>query len=145
MVGSLFPFWKFTNQFSITGQINQENFVHKALPLALNGTGMFNLFLAPQWCIRKSHLQNTTWTNFSSGMRWKKEHGNEVAEDTEETELSNFRKLSSQMLIMGVKLGEPTGIFPIFVTEKFSQNVSEEMSRTYQFPVFGSCGKSYRF
>ena len=49
------------------------------------------------------------------------------------------------MLIMGVKLGEPTGVFPIFVTEKFSKNVSEEMSRTYQFPVFGSFGKSCGF
>ena len=49
------------------------------------------------------------------------------------------------MLIMGAKLGEPTGIFPIFVTAKFSQKVSQEMSRAYQFPVFGSFGKSCGF
>lgn len=40
---------------------SEKNFVYKLpLPLVLNGTRMFNLFLVPQWFARRSHLQNTT-------------------------------------------------------------------------------------
>lgn len=64
-----------------------------------------------------------------------------------ESELSDVpRSLPSpQILILGAVLADPTGILPILVTESISQNVSQEMYKRYQLPVFERFSRSCGF